>query len=207
MPAQVFGFYVRAASTHLASEAAWGDSDSASCYVNLAVFFAEHYPDRLRPVWEGMEPVLRRLVDHQDDIFDATWAIYGNFRVKLHAAVERGFPVSFPTEVCELVPSGMTAERMAWWCSRPVSWPTAVQVWRHSGVTGLPTDATKADILRVFGPPTAIGGGPIPDWIRYDTPAHEVHYSFAPDGRVADVFFLKTDKRYDRMPATALLPD
>ena len=213
MPGRVFEFYIQAASAYLASGAALGDSDSASCYVNPAAFFAEHYPDRLRTAWEGMEPILQHLADHQDDLFEATWAIYGNFRLKVHAAVERGFQVSFPTDVCELVPCAMTAERMAWWCFRPVSWPTARQVWRCSGVTGLTPDATRDDILRVFGQPTATGGGidhafgPIPDWIRYDSPAFEVRYSFAPDGRVADVFFLKADRRFDQMPPIALLPD
>jgi hypothetical protein len=198
MPGRVFDFYVRTFIAYLMSDAARHDSDGASCFISLIQFKAEHDPETIRPPWPAIEPALKHLVEHQDD-YDAAWHIYGNFRVKVHEIVQRGFPVSFPTDVCEIVPRDVTINLLSRFSAHRASFPVAVQVFRNSGLAQIDFDSKKSEILRILGPPDDQGGGvhpeygPIPCWCRYDRPDHSLYFMFIGD-LVSDVMFMPPRK-------------
>ncbi|WP_422929298.1 hypothetical protein [Singulisphaera sp. PoT] len=192
MPRRVFGYYLGAYLRYLLSDAARGDSDGASGFITLIHHKAGHQREDLVPVWNEVEPVLRRLAEHQDD-FGAEWAIYGCFRTRIREIVKLGFEVSFDTSTPEKVPESVTLRDMGFG-DRSTPFTVAAQVFRNSGLGPIPDDATRADILRIFGPPVASGGGEhpkygrIPDWIRYNRP--DCHLRFEFDGeRVTGVMF------------------
>ncbi|AMV37103.1 hypothetical protein [Planctomyces sp. SH-PL62] len=183
MPSRVFGFYLKAYMGYLTSDASRGDSDAASCFLSLMDYKSEHEPDEIRPLWPEIEPVLRRLVEHQDD-YDADWLIYEDFRARVRPIVQRGFPISFDVERPEIIPEGVTWHDLRVASPRSLTFPVALQVMRNSGVDGLTLDSSKCDVLRVLGPPSAVGGGDhpqygrIPDWIRYDGPDFSLRFTF-----------------------------
>jgi hypothetical protein len=192
MPSRVFGYYLKAYITYLMSAAARGDSDGASCFISLINFRIEHKRDDIIPLWPEIEPVLKKLAEHQDD-FEAEWVIYGSFRARIHEIVRQGFNTSFDTTVPEIVPESVTLREMAFGV-RIVPLPVAVQVFRNSGIDQIDSASRKPDILRVFGPPDNAGGGDhpkyghVPDWIRYDRPDCVIRFEFDGDS-ISNVMF------------------
>lgn len=198
MPSRVFGYYLRAYIVYLMSEAARSDSDGASCFVSLINLKAEHKPDDLIPLGPEIEPVLKKLAEEQDH-FGADWVIYGSFRAQIHAIVQRGFNVSFDTTIPEVVPASVSMREMAGRIvGRPLSWPVAVQVFCNSGIEQVDVTSKKTDILRIFGPPDAAGGGdhpqfgPIPDWVKYNHSQCVIRFQFDGD-MISNVTFIPTD--------------
>jgi hypothetical protein len=191
MPGRVFGYYLGAYIDFLTSDAARGDADVASCFIDDIDFLAQSHPDRIGALWPDIAPVLRMLAERQDD-FGADWAIYGSFRARIRELATRGYDVSFVATGPEIVPETVTIGDMRY---RFVSLAVAVQIFRNSGVDRLDEASTKEDILRVFGPPHAAGGGEhpkygfIPDWMRYDRPDGSIRFAFDGDA-VHDVGFL-----------------
>jgi hypothetical protein len=194
MPSRVFAYYLRAYMTYLLSDAAKGDSDGASCFISLIGFKAEHKRDDIVPLWPEIEPVLTMLAARQDD-FDADWDVYGSFRTRCHEIVQRGFKFSFDTETPETLPDTMTLGSLGFSLfPKSVTLPVAVQIFRHSGIGPIDATAQKTDILGVFGPPDAAGGGEhspygyISEWVRYERPECDIRFQFDGD-RVTNVLF------------------
>ena len=185
MPSRVFGYYLRAYINYLLSDAAKGDSDAASCFISLINVKSEHARKDIVPLWPEIEPVLKKLAEHQDD-FDADWFPYGCFRSKINEIVQRGFPATFDTTIPEVVPRSVTLQTMGLGTTA-VSFPIAVQIFHNSGIDQIDVTSKKVDILRVFGPPDRAGGGNhptcgrLPDWIRYDRPDCSLHFCFDGD--------------------------
>jgi len=183
MPSRVFGYYIKAYMTYLTSDAAQGDSDGASCFIALIAFKAEHQPADIAPLWPEIEPVLKRLADHQE-WYEALWEVYGSFRSGIHKIVERGFETSFDTTLPEVVPQGISLQDC--FRSGPLSLTVAAQLFRNSGIVGIDPTSKKSDVLRVFGPPDANGGGEgcpygFAEWVRYDRLNRSIHFAFDGD--------------------------
>jgi hypothetical protein len=182
MPAPVFGFYLKAFMAYLMSEAARGDSDGASCFIGLIRFKAECDREILEPHWSSIEPVLKHLVEHQDD-YEADWATYGSFRSQACEIVERGFEVTFDTSAPGVVPESATVGEMAY-THHPLSLPVALQILRNTGIHQIDERSTKDDIIRVFGLPQKSGSGKqsesggIPDWFLFDHPLCTLRVEF-----------------------------
>lgn len=190
MPGRVLGYYLGSYIDYLTSDAARGDADGASCFISDIDLLTEFHPDRIRPLWADVVPVLKMLAERQED-FGADWAIYGSFRAQLQEVAGRGFDLPFDVTGPEIVPATVTIRDVC----RFVPLAVAVQVFHNSGIDQLDDSSTRSDVLRVFGPPDAAGGGehpqygPIPDWVRYDRGDGCIRFSF--DGEaVGDVGFL-----------------
>jgi hypothetical protein len=193
MPSRVFGYYLQAYIIYLMSDAARGDSDGASCFISLVNFKSEHDRYNIIPLWPEIEPVLKKLTEHQND-FDAEWLPYGSFRSRINEIIQRGFSASFDTTIPEIVPKSVTLREMGFGTTS-VSFPVAVQVFHNSGIDQIDVTSRKLDILRVFGPPDRAGGGNhptcghVPDWIRYDRSDCILHFIFDGDS-VSNVAFI-----------------
>ena len=185
MPGPVFGFYLKAFMAYLVSEAARGDCDGASCFVSHIEFKAEHDPAILRPYWSSIEPVLRYVVEHQDD-YGAQWSIYGSFRSRALAIAQRGFELSFDATTPEVVPEDATIDTMAY-SNRALSLTTAIQVLRNSGINAIDEHSSQADVTRVFGSPQKVVGGEHPTYgsilcaFLYDLPQCTLRVEFNGD--------------------------
>jgi hypothetical protein len=191
MPGRVFGYYLKAYMTYLMSDAAQGDSDGASGFITLIAFKAEYRPEDIAPLWPEIEPVLKRIAEHQD-WYDALWEVYGSFRHCIHEIVERGFDTSFNTTLTEAVPEGITLREF--FRSERLTLAVAVQVFRNSGIEGIDSTSTKTDVLRVFGPPDASGGGEgcpygFVEWIRFDRPDRWIRFELDGDA-IANVMMI-----------------
>jgi hypothetical protein len=89
MPEHAFKYYVRAYIYYLASERSRGDSDAANCFIGLLNERLRDHPNWLSGSWCQIEPVLRKIADHQEDFFDAKRSIYGDFRKKVERVIEK----------------------------------------------------------------------------------------------------------------------
>jgi hypothetical protein len=167
------------------SDAARGDCDGASCFVRLIRFKAEHDREILVPNWPDIEPVLKHLVEHQED-YDASWEIYGSFRALAREIVDCGFAVTFDTDAPEIVPESIKIGAVSY-PGLTTSWPVALQLFQHSGFDQVEADSRRPDILRIFGSPDASGGGDhpqfgqIPDWILYFHKHSTIRFEFHED--------------------------
>jgi hypothetical protein len=194
IPRRAFGYYLKSYMAYLTSEAARGDSDSAGCFIDLISDEAEHQRENIVSLWSEIEPVLKRLAEHQDD-YEALWEIDGSFRARIHAIVQQGFVTSFDTTLPEVVPEGVTLHD----CSslRPLPLAVAVQLFQNSGIDGIDANSKKSDVLRVFGPPDASGGGEdckygFAEWIRYDRLNHWIRFEIDGDA-ITNVTIMRPD--------------
>jgi hypothetical protein len=194
MPSRAFGYYLRAYISYLLTAKARDDSDAASCFVSLIDFKAKEKPEDLGPLWSEIEPVLKMLADEQNLTDD--WVFYGSLRSRIADIVARGFPVSFDTDLRELVPDSVTISRMAaFGGSRPVSMAIASQIFANSGLTEITDASTKEEILRILGPPDDSGGGQrfksgvVPLWIRYNHAESVIRFELD-GGRIKNVIFM-----------------
>lgn len=172
MPRRVFGYYLAAYISYLLSDASQDDAGGANAFIYLIDFKSEAQPDDIKPLWNDIEPVLKRLAENQD-FYGADWLPYRSFRTRIHGIVERGFPVSFDTTASEIVPADVTWDLMTF--VKPCDnfpWSVALQIFRNAGFTGIDASSIRSDILRFFGPTVASGGnrvsenGWIPEWIQ-----------------------------------------
>ncbi len=196
MPARAFTYYIQAYCAYLLSEAARGDSDGASAFLSVIQVRAQQQPDAVRQQWSVIEPVLARLAADQG-FYDASWPIYGDFRILTREIVEQGFAVSFDTSGPEIVPAGVTFADMGF-TGRTFPVAVAVQLFRNSGICEITEASTKEDVVRALGQPEQSGGGAhqqfgtIPEWIRYRLPKCVLRIAFKED-RIADVMLLPLD--------------
>lgn len=79
MPRGAFRYYVNAFAKYVTSEAARGDSDSASPFLRLLVNREERDPGSVAEVYDDLADAVEFVASHQQH-FDAEPAIYGSFR-------------------------------------------------------------------------------------------------------------------------------
>lgn len=196
MPSRVFGYYVRAFLKYLESDPARIQPDAASRFVGLIELLASSEPDRLRPIWGEVEPVLRRVVERQDE-YDADWCVYGSFRTRARDIARRGFAVTFDVDAPEAVPEDVTAADVR--TPRPLTLATVLRLLENEGVEDLISISTRADIVGALGPPDAAGGGDfsfgrVRDWIRYDRGIYSLRFEFEGDTVAASMILPRREQ-------------
>lgn len=192
MPNRVFIFYVKAYITYLLSMDSEGNSDAASCFIWLVDHMSEHQRESVLPLWCEIEPVLKKLACQQE-FYDADWCIYGDFRTKIRSIAQRGFPVSFDTDLPEVVPANATVSRMAY-SNSTVSLAIASQIFSNSGLSLNSNRVTRNDLVAIFGNPDDTGGGLlsefgfIQEWVRYHRIECQLLFRFDGESVSAVVF-------------------
>ncbi len=132
MPSRAFGFYFSAYVEFARSDVARDDWLVARTFFSTIGFFSEHEPEKVRPFWSEIEPVLKEIVEKYNDQDPELWLRCGCFRAEVHKMVLRGFAVSFDTSAPEIVPKLVTMRHLSG--PKPFSWPVAVQTlpqFRH----------------------------------------------------------------------------
>ncbi|MCB1231255.1 MAG: hypothetical protein KDN19_13355 [Verrucomicrobiae bacterium] len=89
MPEKPFRFYVRAFIHYMRSEKSKGDSDAANCFLGLVETRLADHSEWIADSWSQINRTLQRIADHQEDYYDASPVIYGNFRRKVNRLIEK----------------------------------------------------------------------------------------------------------------------
>ncbi len=79
MPRRAFQFYVMAFAQFVRSDAARGDSDTASAFLTLLLNREQRDPGSVGQVFEALQPAVEFVASNQEH-FDANPAIYGVFK-------------------------------------------------------------------------------------------------------------------------------
>jgi hypothetical protein len=79
VPRAVFQYYVFAFATYVLSDAALGDSDSASPFLRLLVDRETREPGSVREIYSRMKAIVSQVASRQA-LYDADLEIYGDFR-------------------------------------------------------------------------------------------------------------------------------
>ena len=89
MPEKPFRYYVRAYIHYMASQRSKGDSDGANCFLGLIETRLRDHPEWIAGTWDQIESVLRRIADQQEEFYDASPSIYGDFSKKVDRIIDK----------------------------------------------------------------------------------------------------------------------
>jgi hypothetical protein len=88
MPEKPFRYYVRAYIHYMQSEKSRGDSDAANCFLGLVETRLRDHPEWLEANWNQIDPILNRIANQQEEFYDASPSIYGDFAKKVSRLIE-----------------------------------------------------------------------------------------------------------------------
>lgn len=89
MPEKPFRYYVRAYIQYMRSEKSRGDSDAANCFLGLIETRLRDHPEWIEGSWSQIDPVLQRIGDQQEEFYDASQSIYGDFAKKVGRLIKK----------------------------------------------------------------------------------------------------------------------
>ena len=71
----------------MGSQKSKGDSDAANCFLGLIEASLRDNPEWIDRTWGQIELVLQRVADQQEEYYDASKSIYGDFSKKVNRLV------------------------------------------------------------------------------------------------------------------------
>ena len=93
MPEKPFKYYVRAYIHYVSSQQSRGDSDAANCFLGLIETRLRDHPEWMDETWDRIDSVLRRIADQQEEFYDASPHMYGDFSKKVDRLIEKRIKV------------------------------------------------------------------------------------------------------------------
>ena len=93
MPEKPFKYYVRAYIHYVSSQQSRGDSDAANCFLGLIETRLRDHPEWMDETWDRIDSVLRRIADQQEEFYDASPHMYGDFSKKVDRLIGKRIKV------------------------------------------------------------------------------------------------------------------
>ena len=87
MPERPFKYYVRAYIYYMGSKKSKSDSDAANYFLSLIETHLRDKPEWFDRTWGQIESVLQRVADQQEEYYDASKSIYGDFSKKVNRLI------------------------------------------------------------------------------------------------------------------------